>query len=68
MGRRRQYATATELQRAKRARNRSERVYRLDSPRQPVVAVVDHADHVGALAAWSRNTLIVPPEHPLDCA
>ena len=49
MGRRRQYATATELQRAKRARNRSERVYRLDSPRQPVVAVVDHADHVGAL-------------------
>ena len=39
-------------------------VYRLDSPRPPVVALVDHADPVGALAEWSRKKLVVPAGHP----
>ena len=30
----------------------------------PVVALVDHADPVGALAEWASTTLIVPPGHP----
>ena len=30
------------------------------------MAVVDHADPVGALAAWASTTLIVPPGHPLS--
>ena len=64
MGRHRQYASATERQRAKRARDRAGAAYRLDAPSPPVVAVVDHADPVGALAEWSRKTLIVPPGHP----
>ena len=55
MGRKRQYASAAARQRSKRARDRAGRVYRLDSPRQPVVAVVDASDPVGALAEWSRK-------------
>ena len=64
MGRRRIYATATERKRAQRARDRAGRAHRLDAPAPPVVAVVDHADPVGALAEWARTTLIVPPGHP----
>ena len=64
MGRKREYATATLRKRAQRARDRAARVYRLDAPSRPVVAVVDHADPVGVLAEWSRKTLIVPPGHP----
>ena len=65
MGRNRQYASATDRKRAQRARDRAGRAHRLDA-RPPVVAVVDHADPVGALAEWSRKTLIVPPGHPLS--
>ena len=57
------YASATARKRAQRARQRAEAVHRLDAPTPPVVAVVDHADPVGALDAWSRKTLIVPPGH-----
>ena len=64
MGRTREYATATERKRAQRARDRASAAHRLDAPTPAVVAVVDHADPVGALAAWSRTALIVPPGHP----
>ena len=64
MGRRRIYASATERKRAQRARDRAGRAHQLDA-RPSVVAVVDHADPVGALAQWSREKLIVPPGHPL---
>ena len=64
MGRKREYATATERKRAQRARDRASAAHRLDVPTPAVVAVVDHADPVAALAAWSRKTLIVPPGHP----
>ena len=64
MGRPRQYASATDRKRAQRARDRASAAHRLDAPTQPVVAVVDHADPVGALAEWARTTLIVPPGHP----
>ena len=64
MGRQRQYASATERKRAQRARDRAGRAHRLDAPTPPVVAVADHADPVGALAAWARKTLVVPPGHP----
>ena len=64
MGRRRVYASSKERLRAYRARRKAEAAYRLDAPTPPVVAVVDHADPVGALAEWSRTTLIVPPGHP----
>ena len=64
MGRQRQYASATERKRAQRARDRAGRAHRLDAPTPPVVAVADHADPVGALAEWSRGTLVVPPGHP----
>ena len=64
MGRRKLYASAVEKQRAYRARLSAGRAHRLDAPAIPVVAVVDHADPVGALAEWSRSTLIVPPGHP----
>ena len=64
MGRQRQYASATERKRAQRARDRAGRAHRLDAPTPPVVAVADHADPVGALAEWSRKTLVVPPGHP----
>ena len=65
MGRKREYASSTERKRAQRSRDRAGRVHRLDAPTPAVVAVVDHADPVGALAEWSKNTLIVPPGHPL---
>ena len=39
-------------------------MHRLDA-RRSVVAVVDHADPVGALATWARQKLIVPAGHPL---
>ena len=65
MGRRKVYASSVERVRAFRARRRAELVHRLDAPVPPVVAVVDHADPVGALAAWASSTLIVPPGHPL---
>ena len=61
MGRNRQYASATERKRAQRARDRAARVYRLDAPTPAVAAVIDHTDPVGALAEWSRKTLIVSP-------
>ena len=64
MGRKRVYASGKERVRAFRARRKAEAAHRLDSPTLPVVAVVDHADPVGALAAWSRTALIVPPGHP----
>ena len=64
MGRKKLYASATERKRAQRARESAARSHQLDA-RPPVVAVVDHADPVGALAEWSRKTLIVPPGHPL---
>ena len=62
-GRPRLYATATERKRAQRARERASRAHQLDA-RPPVVAVVDHTDPVGALAAWARETLLVPAGHP----
>ena len=65
MGRKRKYASGLDRIRAYRARRKAEALHRLDAPTPPVVAVVDHADPVGALAEWSRTTLIVPPGHPL---
>ena len=64
MGRKRIYASGKDRLRAFRARIRASAAHRLDAPTPPVVAVVDHADPVGALAEWSRTTLIVPPGHP----
>ena len=64
MGRKRIYASGKARLRAFRARIRASAAHRLDAPTLPVVAVVDHADPVGALAEWSRTTLIVPPGHP----
>ena len=64
MGRPRQYGSAADRKRAQRARDRASAAHRLDAPGSPVVAVVDHADPVGALAEWSRKTLIVPDGHP----
>ena len=58
------YASQKEKQRAYRARLAASRVHQLDA-RPSTVAVVDHADPVGALAQWSREKLIVPPGHPL---
>ena len=63
MGRKKLYASATERKRAQRARESAARAHQLDA-RPAVVAVVDHADPVGALAAWASTTLIVPPGHP----
>ena len=63
MGRTRLYASATLRKRAQRARESAARAHRLDAPTPPVVAVVDHADPVGALAEWAASTLIVPPGH-----
>ena len=63
MGRKKLYASATERKRAQRARESAARAHQLDA-RPAVVAVVDHADPVGALAEWSRTALIVPPGHP----
>ena len=64
-GRTRIYASATERKRAQ-AGSGTVLVGRIVSTpkRQPVVAVADHADPVGALTAWASTTLIVPPGHP----
>ena len=62
MGRKKLYASATARKRAQRARDRAARSYQIDA-RPAVVAVVDHADPVGALAAWASEKLIVPPGH-----
>ena len=64
MGRRKVYASGKERVRAFRARRRAEAAHRLDAPAPPVVALIDHADPVGALAAWAAETLIVPAGHP----
>ena len=64
MGRQRKYASGRDRVRAFRARSRAESLHRLDAPTPPIVAVVDHADPVGALSSWSAETLIVPPGHP----
>ena len=63
MGRRKIYASTKVRVRAHRARRAAEALHRLDAPAPAVVAVVDHADPVGALAAWAASTLIVPPGH-----
>ena len=63
MGRRRQYASATERKRAQRARERASAAHRLDAPARAVAAIADHGDPVGALATWAREKLIVPPGH-----
>ena len=65
MGRKRIFASATERKRAQRARERASAAHRLDAPAAAVVAVVDHGDPVGVLAEWSRQTLVVPPGHPM---
>ena len=65
MGRKRIYASGKDRVRAFRARKRAESAHRLDAPTPPVVAVVDHADPVGALATWAEK-LTVPPGHPLS--
>ena len=62
MGRKKLYASATERKRAQRARESAARAHQLDA-RPSVAAVINHADPVGALAEWSRKTLIVPPGH-----
>ena len=62
MGRTKRYASATDRKRAQRARDRAGRAHQLDA-RPAVVAVVDHADPVGALASWAASTLIVPDGH-----
>ena len=64
MGRKRKYASGRDRVRAYRARRKAESLHRLDAPAAPVVALVDHVDPVGALAEWSRGTLVVPPGHP----
>ena len=62
-GRPRLYANATARKRAQRARDKAAREHQLDFA-VPVVAAVDHADPVGALATWAGSTLKVPPGHP----
>ena len=64
MGRHRIYASSRDRLRAFRARLKAESAHRLDAPTPAVVALVDHADPVGVLAAWARDTLIVPAGHP----
>ena len=63
MGRPRIYGSDRDKQRAYRARLAAGAKFRLDAPTPPVAAVIDHGDPVGALAEWSRKTLIVPPGH-----
>ena len=54
------YASAKEKQRALPGAGwLPSRVHQLDA-RPSTVAVVDHADPVGALAQWSRESLVVP--------
>ena len=62
MGLKKLYASGTERKRAQRARESAARAHQLGA-RPAVVAVVDHADPVGALAEWAASTLIVPPGH-----
>ena len=62
-GRPRLYANARDRKRAQRARDKAAREHQLDFA-SPVVAAVEHSDPVGALAEWSRHTLVVPPGHP----
>ena len=64
-GRPRLYANARDRKRAQRAREAASRAHQLDAA-APTVAVVDHADPVGALATWAAATLVVPPGHPLS--
>ena len=64
-GRPRLYANARDRKRAQRARDKASRAHQLGADGPTVAAVVDHADPVGALASWARETLIVPPGHPL---
>ena len=64
MGRHRIYASSRDRVRAHRARLKAESAHRLDAASVPVLALVDHGDPVGALAAWARDTLIVPAGHP----
>ena len=66
MGRKRQYASATERKRAQRARERASAAHRLDAPAPAVQAVVDHGDPVGALASWASSALVVPVGHPRE--
>ena len=63
MGRPRLYANATARKRAQRAREAASRAHQLDAVTSGV-AVLDHADPVGALATWAAARLIVPPGHP----
>ena len=63
MGRKQIFASATERKRAQRGRERATRAHQLDAPAAAVVAVVDHADPIGELALWSRQTLKVPAGH-----
>ena len=64
MGRPRIYGSDRDKQRAYRARLAAGAKFRLDAATLPVLALVDHADPVGVLAAWARDTLIVPAGHP----
>ena len=64
-GRPRLYANARDRKRAQRAREAASRAHQLGGA-APTVAAVDHADPVGALAAWAASTLVVPPGHPLS--
>ena len=61
-GRPRLYKDAAARQRACRARRAASRAHQLGGP--VAVAVVEHADPIGALATWAAATLIVPPGHP----
>ena len=63
MGRPRKYATGADRVRAFRARKAAEREHQIGGA-APVVAAVEHADPVGALATWAAARLIVPPGHP----
>ena len=64
-GRPRLYANARDRKRAQRAREAASRAHQLGGA-APAIAVADHADPVGALAAWAASTLVVPPGHPLS--
>ena len=62
-GRPRLYKDAAARKRAQRAREAASRAHQLGGA-PPAIAVVDHADPVGALAEWAAATLVVPPGHP----
>ena len=63
-GRPRLYADGAARVRAFRARKAAERAHQIGGAPAPL-AVVDHADPVGALSAWAAEKLIVPAGHPL---